>query len=114
MISHAGKEGIDWVPSVTPESPVEPVYFFGCKTVKELSEYYRRVKKKRFAISDMVAAVACSNVGFSDYPILGDDWPKVQLAIALLGVDEAEMNRINSMGVFTVNCGHRALQHERI
>jgi len=83
MISRSGKEGIDWVPKVTPDSPVDPKYFFGCKTVKELSSYYWNKKHKRFAIGDMVATVVGANDGFCDYPLCSSwvSWPQVSLVV---------------------------------
>jgi len=103
---HTPKSGTDWHPKVTPSSPLDPKYFYGCKTVMELSEHYRKGKQRGFSVQDMVAAVVESNDGFCDYPIPSADWPKVQLAILMLGIDEFGWQTLKARKMFQTNRGN--------
>lgn len=106
MKTHVSQAGTDWIPKVIPTTAINPDYFFGCKTVQELSEYYQTKQGRGFCASDLIASIVNANDGFSKFPIPIEDWPKVQLALALLGVDPMDRRALEQRGLFMKNRGH--------
>ncbi len=106
MTTRAPKTGDEWFPKATPDSALDPDKWFGCKNVLELSRYYRVKKERGFSVRDMVAAVVNSNDGFCDRPIMDYEWPRVQLAILLLAINEEDLKFLEASGMFLPNRGH--------